>query len=199
VQVSQITPTGTTCSQFASGTASTLASVAYSLKNNTNIIGQTNPGVFFYWVKVTVPAGSNTFTVNQSITTGNFNTFFVLTSGSNVFNANCVDGLKPNITQFSDRSGSNVMVQWNAPSAGTYFISIKYSTSSVVGVTAPTPSTVHYVFSTVGVPGSTSGLDLVKKPTGKASIVPNTTPAPETRTPTYMVVARMITWMLFGT
>jgi len=195
VQVSKITPTGTTCSQFASGSAATLASVEYSLKNNTTTIQQANPGVFFYWVKVTVAAGSNTFTVNQSITTGNFSSLFVLTSGSNVFNANCVNGLNPNITQ----SGANVTVQWNAPSAGTYIISIKYSTSSVTGVTAPTPSTVHYQFTTVGVPGSTSGVDLVKKPTGKASIAPNTLLPGETHSPTYMVVARMITWVLFGT
>jgi len=169
--------------------------VEYSLKKNTSIIGQANPGVFFYWVKVIVPAGSNSFAVTQSITTGNFSTLFALTSGSNVFDANCVNGLKPNITQ----PGSNVTVEWNAPTAGTYFISIKYSTSTVVGVSGPTPSTVHYQFSTIGAPGSTSGLDLVKKPTGKASTIPNTLPAGETRSSTYALVARMLTWMLFGT
>ena len=30
------------------------------------------PGVFFYWVTVTAPAGNNSFTITQTITTGNF-------------------------------------------------------------------------------------------------------------------------------
>jgi hypothetical protein len=52
--------------------------------------------------------------------------------------------------------------QWNAPSAGTYFISIKFSGSSLGGEPAPSPgTTVHYDFMTTGVPGSTSGLDLI--------------------------------------
>jgi hypothetical protein len=33
----------------------------------------------------------------------------------------------------------------------------------VKGATAPSPTTVHYDFSTTGVPGTTSGLDLKKK------------------------------------
>jgi hypothetical protein len=35
-----------------------------------------------------------------------------------------------------------VTVTFNASSAGTYYISIKFSTSSVIGKTAPNPSTV---------------------------------------------------------
>jgi hypothetical protein len=198
--VSKITQTSTTCSQFASGTATTLSAVQYSVKNNTTTINQTNPGVFFYWVKVTALAGNNTFTITQTITTGNFNTLFAVTSGSNVFDANCVNGLKPSFTQSSTNATSGtVTVTWVAPNAGTYYISVKFDTSTAVGKTSPTPTTVHYNFSTVGVPGSTSGLDLVKKPTGNAAITPNTLPASDTRSSTYMVVARMITWMLFGT
>jgi hypothetical protein len=46
--------------------------------------------VFFYWVKLTASAGSNTFTIDQSITTGNFDShFFSVAAGSNAFNANC--------------------------------------------------------------------------------------------------------------
>jgi hypothetical protein len=155
--VSQITPTGTTCAQFASGTAETLDALDYSVKSGK--IQQVNPGVFFYWVRVTAPAGNNTFTVTQAITTGNFNSFFDIQSGSNVFDSNCVSR-HPSITQ----SGGTVTVTFNAPAAGTYFISIKYSANSVVGSPAPSPgTTVHYDFMTMGVPGSTSGLDLVRK------------------------------------
>src|SRR6266481_2625718 len=41
-RVSQITPTGTTCTEFNNGTAQTLASLQYSLKNG--VINQVNPG-----------------------------------------------------------------------------------------------------------------------------------------------------------
>jgi hypothetical protein len=172
--VSQITPTGTTCSQFSSGTADTLTGLQYSVKGNPAVINQVNPGVFFYWVKVTAAAGSNTFVINQSITTGNFNTLFSITSGSNVFDSTCTNGLKPSFTQSSTNGTTGtVTVQWNAPSAGTYIISIKFDATSVKNQTGPSPTTVHYNFSTVGVPGSTSGLDLIKKPTGNAALTPN--------------------------
>jgi len=131
--------------------------VGYSVKNGQ--INQVNPGVFFYWVRVTVPAGNNSFTITQTITTGNFNNFFDIQSGSNVFNSNC-DSQHPTITQ----NAGTTTVQWNAPSAGTYFISIKFSSQSLKGKPAPGPgTTVHYDFMTTGVPGSTSGLDLILK------------------------------------
>ena len=158
IQVSQITPTGTTCTQFKNGTADTLNSLSYKVRNG--VINQVSPGVFFYWVRVTAPAGSNTFTITQTITTGNFNTFFDMASGSNVFDSDC-DSAHPTITQ----NGDTTTVQWNAAAAGTYFISIKYNSNTVVGSLAPSPgTTVHYDFMTNGLPGSTSGLDLILSP-----------------------------------
>jgi hypothetical protein len=158
VQVSKITPTGTTCSQFRDGTAETLSNLNYSVSNGK--INNVTPGVFFYWVKVTVPAGNNSFTITQTITTGNFNTFFNTQSGSNVFDSSC-NSQHPTITQ--NTTTGAVTVQWNAPTAGTYIISIKYDSKSIVGSPAPSPgTTVHYNFATTGVPGSTSGLDLIK-------------------------------------
>jgi len=158
--VSQITPTGTTCRDFSSGTAETLSSVQYSVKNG--VIQQVNPGVLFYWVKVTVPAGNNTFTITQTITTGNFSTFMDVANGSNVFDSNC-NSVSPTITQ--NLTTGTVTVTFNAPPAGTYFIGIKYSANSVGGSPAPSPgTTVHYNFTTTGVPGSTSGLDLILSP-----------------------------------
>ena len=75
--------------------------------------------MFFYWVRVTAPAGNNTFT----ITTGNFNTVFDIANGSNVFD----NSRHPSITQNSGRT----TVTANAPAAGTYFIAIKYNTGGV--------------------------------------------------------------------
>jgi hypothetical protein len=160
VQVSQLTPTGTTCTEFRNGTAETLSSVNYSVKNG--VISQVAPGVFFYWVKVTVPAGNNNFTITETITTGNFNTPFALANGgNNVFNSNCTS-LPETITQ--NPTTGTVTVQFNAPTAGTYILSLKYNSGSVKGASAPSPTTtVHYDFNTTGVPGSTSGLDLIKQ------------------------------------
>jgi len=122
-------------------------------------IHSVDPGAFFYWVRVTAPAGSNTFTITQTITTGNFNTFFGLQGGSNVFDSNC-NSVVPVITQ----NGGTTTVTFIAPAAGTYFISINYDPHTVVGQPAPSPgTTVHYDFTTTGVPGSTSGLDLTEE------------------------------------
>jgi len=158
--VSQITPTGTTCTDFRNGTAQTLGSLNYSVSNG-KIAQDVNPGVFFYWVKVTVPAGNNSVTITQTITTGNFTGLFDFHSGSNVFNSNC-NSVSNTMTQ-NPTTGA-VTAQFNAPTAGTYIIGIKYDSKSIVGDPAPSPgTTVHYNFATTGVPGSTSGLDLIKQ------------------------------------
>jgi len=157
-QVSQITPTATTCQQFASGQSATLSQVQYSVKGNT--ISQVNPGVFFYWVKVSAPG---TYTINQSITTGNFTTLFAIAAGSSVFDSACNTVAGNSITQSSGLG--TVTVTFSSASSGPFYIGIKFSTSNVVGKTAPPSnnSTVHYQYSTTGVAGSTSGLDLVRK------------------------------------
>ncbi len=162
--MSQITETGTTCAAFSGGTAQTLGSVQYSVKNGA--ISQANPGVFYYWVKVTAPAGNNTFVVNQSITTGNFSTLFGITSGSIVYNSSCTN-VHGTFTQSSitNTTSGTVTVKFNASTAGSYDIAIKFTATSVTGKTAPTPSTAGYSYSTTGVPGSTSGLNLKKKGT----------------------------------
>ena len=116
--------------------------------------------MFFYWVSVTVPAGNNSFTITQTITTGNFTGKFDFASGSNVFNSNC-NSVSDTITQNSATGA--VTVNFNAPTAGTYIIGVKYDSKSIAGVPAPSPgTTVHYDFATTGVAGSTQGLDLIK-------------------------------------
>jgi hypothetical protein len=155
---SQITPTGTTCSQFTSGTAATLSTLEYSVKNGT--INQVNPGVFFYWVEVTATAGSNTFTIDQAITTGNFDShFFSQAAGSFAYTSGCSKIINATVTT----SNGVTTVSFNASSAGTYIIGIKYDATSVTGFSAPSPSTVSYTFTLTGFPSSTKGLDLVEK------------------------------------
>jgi hypothetical protein len=154
--VSQITPAGTSCSQFSTGNAENLPIVQYDL--NSGLISRLNPLNFLYWVPVTAPAGNNIVTITQTITTGNFSTFFASNgNGTNVFDSDCVLQQRQ-ITQ----SGNTVTVRFNAPSAGTYFIAIKFNSQSFIREPAPSPTTVHYEFTATGVPHSTSGLDLVQ-------------------------------------
>jgi hypothetical protein len=152
----QITPVGTTCSQFASGSAETLVSMLYH--PNHNLIGRVGPRGFLYWVKVTAPAGENIFRITQTITTGNFNTFVAGSgNGSHVFDSDCVS-----LQRTGSQSGNTVTVKFNAPAAGTYFIATEFNAQSLIG--APDPGTsVHYDFTTTGVPNSTSGLDLGRR------------------------------------
>jgi hypothetical protein len=154
--VSQITGTGATCSQFANGTATTLSTVTYTTRNGR--IRSVSPSGFDYWVRVNAAAGSNTVVISQSITTGNFSTLFGQGSGSTVNNSGCAVVSGATVTAGS--GNGTFTVQWNASSAGTYFIGLNLSTSAVNHDRAPSPPTVHYAFSTNGVAGSTSGIDL---------------------------------------
>jgi hypothetical protein len=134
-----------------------LSTIQYSVKGG--LISQVNPGVFFYWVQVNATAGSNTFTIDQAITTGNFDShYFSQAAGSFVYDATCTK-----INASISTSGGVTTITFNAASAGTYIIGIKYDATSVVGFSAPTPPTVHYTFTLTGFSSSTEGLDLTKK------------------------------------
>src|SRR5262249_2375306 len=142
--------------QFKGGTAGTLTTLFYSVSGGV-ITQSVNPGVFFYWVAVQASAGANSFTINQAITTGNFDShFFNQAAGSAVFDPNCVSVGTQSVTT----SGGVTSVTFTAASAGTYFIGIKFASKSVAVCAAPRPTTVHYTFSTAGVQNTTSGLDL---------------------------------------
>src|SRR5207247_2939399 len=59
-----VAETGTTCQQFRAGTWGYLDTVLYSVKNGT--IGTVNPGVFFYYNKITAPtSGGFSITVGE--------------------------------------------------------------------------------------------------------------------------------------
>lgn len=119
--------------------------------------------MFFYWVRVSAAAGSNTFVINQAITTGNLSTLFAIASGSNVYDSSCTNA-HGTFTQSSiNGTAGTVTVTFNAPTAGVYYIGVKFSTSSVVDKTAPNPTTVGYSYSTAGVANSTNSINLAKR------------------------------------
>ena len=118
-----------------------------------------SPSAFDYWVRVNGSAGSNSVVIPQSITTGNFSTLFGLGSGTAVFNASC--GAVSGATATAASGNDSFTVQWSAASAGTYYVALRLSTAAVKNKTAPS-TTVHYQYSTNGVTGSTSGIDLTR-------------------------------------
>ena len=118
-----------------------------------------SPSAFDYWVRVSASAGSNSAVIPQSITTGNFSTLFGLGTGTAVFDAAC--GTVSGATATAAAGNGSFTVQWNAANAGTYYIALRLSTSAVNNKKAPS-STVHYEYSTNGVTGSTSGIDLTR-------------------------------------
>jgi hypothetical protein len=155
--VSQITSTAATCGQFSAGSAATLSAVTFTVRNGR--IRSVSPSAFDYWVRVSRSAGSNSVVIPQSITTGNFSTLFGLGTGTAVFNASC--GAVSGATATAASGNGSFTVQWSAASAGTYYIALNLSTAAVKNKTAPS-SAVHYQYSTNGVTGSTSGIDLTR-------------------------------------
>jgi protocatechuate 3,4-dioxygenase beta subunit len=150
---------GETCATFSDGTASTLSEVTYSLRKGK--ISALSVGTFSYWIAVAAVAGTNTLSVDQSITTGNFARLFAVAAASTVYRSSCGGGVKSTFTQTTTAAASGtVTVTFTAPTAGTYFVNVKLATSEMKGEAPPTPGTVHFVFSTTGMAGSARALDL---------------------------------------
>lgn len=149
---SQITSASTTCSQFAGGTASTLAHASYSVANGK--IKTVTPSGFSYWAAVTSTGGTQTYHIDQF--TNETSRPFLLGSGSRVLTAGCTS-----VAAVVSQSAGAVTVKFNGGSAGqTFFVDLNFSTAHVVGESKPAPNaTVRYLFK-FGT--STREFDLVK-------------------------------------
>jgi hypothetical protein len=162
----QITPTGTTCQQFAGGTASTLTNFTYS---GTTTISNDQPGVFFYYEKVTIGANS-TITVNETVAGQPANYLLQVLNGSTsqvqVFDASCTNVMGAQITIGPIGTSPYTVTIAGLP-AGTYIFSVKYTPKSIVGQPVPSPTTLNYSFSTavggVTVASSTQGIQGIKQ------------------------------------
>jgi uncharacterized repeat protein (TIGR01451 family) len=165
---SQITPTGTTCQQFSSGTAQTLGTLNYNTKvtGGKTLVNSATPGVFFYYVKVTAPAASFTVDVTQSNTsTNNFPN--ISTNGLMLYDASC-NSLKSFTTTGSTSSNSLFNITGATPGA-TYFLSVKYQPSNLKGSPVPVPTNITYNYAAKfnspvpgPVPNSGQSIGLVK-------------------------------------
>jgi len=138
-----IAPTQTTCQDFTGGTAQALGQINYSVRGGT--IGQgINPGVFFFYTKITTTIPNQVVTVSQSNTsTNNTPLFGILNGQAWLYPANCSSHRSGTVTGPNDSGAS-----YTIPTPGTYIIGIKYQTKTIAGAPAPVPADITYNFTT---------------------------------------------------
>jgi len=152
-----ITPSSTTCPQFASGFETTMSTISYSVTGTK--ISSVTPTTFSYWVKVT---STGTYKITQSTTETSKK--LLLSSGSAVYDnataSTCSTVAGSTITQST--TSDTVTVTFSS-GTGPFYIGLNYSSTKVIGEAVPTPrTTVEYLFSATGVAGSTSEVDFKK-------------------------------------
>src|SRR5262249_20019777 len=148
----QITPTGTTCSDFKNQTAQTLSQVTYQLKGG--FVFNTQPGVFFYYLNIPAQMNSS-FTIEILQSKDNLGNhqdpLIKLFSVQNndpkqvvLYDANCNKSFLGTVTSVSPADVTISVT--NAPTGVPFFVGIKYDAKSVVGSKPPNPTTVTYTF-----------------------------------------------------
>src|SRR5262249_11094868 len=148
---SQLAPTQTTIQQFAAGTAPTENTFLYGVKNG--VINNISPGVLFYYTKVVAPtSGTLVIDIVQTHdTNGNHSSlpFFGVQSVS-VFNGVTLATL-PNgsFTVSSLNNPADVTITiFNVTAGQVFYANEKINPSTVVGQTAPNPTTVNFHYGT---------------------------------------------------
>ena len=155
-QQGQIAPTQTSCEDYRDGTSETLAQVNYSVSGGK--IGQgINPGVFFFYSKLTTTVPNQVVTVTQSKTsTNNTPLFGVLNGQAWLWNLGCTTELTGTVSGPNDGYATHTV-----PTPGTSIISVKYSTKTIAGAPAPVPADITYNFATSL--GGTTGASVLPK------------------------------------
>src|SRR3954470_3289149 len=156
--VARLTGKDATCTQVTGGTAPALTSAQYVEKNG--VIKKAIPNQAAYWVKVHLSAGTHTVEVDQAITSGNFTQKLTLANGSKAYTAACGKVKQPT---FTSGAGGSVTAGLNAAATGDYWIAVRYQGSAINGQPTPAPTTIHYLFSTAGVAGSSATLDVLRQ------------------------------------
>jgi len=148
-----IAPTQTTCQDVRDGTAATLGQINYPVSGGK--IGQgINPGVFFYYTKITTTVPNQVVTVTE--TQNDAAALFQTHSDGRLYTLAC-----SSFTSGTDING-DTGVSYTIATPGTYIISVKYDTKTIAGTNAPTSDPVTYTFTT-SLGGNTSASVLLKK------------------------------------
>ena len=137
----QVTPTATTCQEFANSTAANLTDEFYGVKGSS--INNVSPGVFFYYSRIKAPAAAFTIKVSQSDT---LSWKKLLTQQLILWDSSC---RKTAVTgTYSSATGEVTFSATGLTSGATYIVSIKYDPGSVVGQHVPGKPTDVYTFVT---------------------------------------------------
>jgi hypothetical protein len=153
-----IAPTQTTCQDFTGGVAATLGQVNYSVSKG--VIGQgINPGVFFFYTKITTTQANQVVTVTETNTsTNNTPNFGILNGQAWLYPANCSSHT---VGATSGPNGENA--SFTVPLPGNYIIGIKYQTKTIAGAPAPVPANITFNFATSLGGGTGASVDLKKQ------------------------------------
>jgi hypothetical protein len=158
----QIAPTGTTCDQYAAGTAPVLGEVQYTTRSGK--INAVSPGVFFYYTKVSGEEGDP---VGITQTDDNSTAAAIPIQQRQVVlydasEANLCKVVKWTSLTVNDPVGT---AEGRLPSSGDFIIGVKYNPSALKGTAAPNPTTATYSFGTEldGAVTDAATIDLVKK------------------------------------
>src|SRR5262249_5063380 len=129
-----IAPTQTTCNDVLNGTAATLDAVNYSVTGGK--IGQgINPGVFFYYAKITTTQPNQVVTVTQSNdSTNSAANFQILNGQAWLWSGDCSSKIVGSTT--NGATGASFTV----PVPGNYIIGTKSNTKSIARTPAPIPN-----------------------------------------------------------
>jgi hypothetical protein len=152
----QITPTQVQCTDFLGGTAPTLGAILYPAAGGK--IGQgINPGVFFFWTKITTTTANQIVTVTQSNTSTNNAALFQIAGGwDRLYTGDC------NSWTAGTPNAASTGASFKVPTPGNYIIGIKYDVKSIAGTSVPVPANITYNFAT-SLGGSTGGSVLLQK------------------------------------
>jgi hypothetical protein len=122
-------------------------------------IGQgINPGVFFFYTKITTTTANQVVTVTETNTSTNSTPNFGILNGQAwLYPADCSSHTSGAV---SGPNGENA--SYTVPTPGTYIIGIKYQTKTIAGAPAPVPANITFNFAT-SLGGSTGASVLLKK------------------------------------
>jgi uncharacterized repeat protein (TIGR01451 family) len=126
-RTAQITPTATTCQQFAAGTSPDLNALTYGVKAGK--INSISPGVFFYYSKITAPAASFTLTVPESNLLS-WKIIGIQPGQALLYDASCN---KLSVTGSQAANGTVTYSVAGVTSGATYIIGIKYDPGTLAG------------------------------------------------------------------
>jgi len=147
----KITPTGTSCTDFTSGTAADLNQSSYTTKGTA--INAATPGVMFYYSTIIAPSSSFTINVTQSIAPNSACSFPnwpplapQSLSQANLYSASC--GNRSTSNSYNPTTGTVTMSVTGATPGETLIIGIKYQISELKGTNVCRPHpTETYTFS----------------------------------------------------